>query len=169
MDYHKNLVRLKVHSRLNDTFVGIIQDIPSADLKIGNNALIVRQKNNLMSFEQFYNIIYRIVSEYVPTENEDPILKAIKMLPKALQNACRIKQNYEIKKLQKKILNEYFYRAGNNNIKTKLSELETGIDILIEENNLKDLDETLSRFDERMRNGLLKDLNHLSQLLEKRK
>lgn len=168
MGYNKSFIKLKVYSKLNNTFIGIIRDIPSPDLKQGNNTLFVQQKSGLMSYEQFYNIIYRIVSEYVPAENENPLFKAIMMFPKAMKNARRIKQNNEIIKVQRDILERYFYTLGNDNIKIKLSELEKEIDLLICENEFEILDLVLARFDERMRSGLLADLEHLSQLLEKR-
>ena len=137
-------------------------------MKPENNALIVQQKNNLISYEQFYNIIYRRVLEYIPAENENPLLKAIMMLPRAIKNVRRIKQNNEIIKLQQEILDKYFYCAGDENIKTKLLELENEIDTLIAKNELEILDLVLSRFDERMRSGVLEDLKRLSQLLDKR-
>lgn len=168
MGYNKGLVKLMVHNRLNDTFVRIIQNIPNSELNPKSNALIVKSKNSLMTYEQFYNMIYMIVLEYIPNENENPLFKAIKMFPRAIKNIRRIKQNDEIINFQKKILDKYFYTSGDENIKEKLSELENEIDLLIDNNELEILDPVLLRFDERMRSGLLADLEHLSQLLNEK-
>lgn len=168
MGYNKELVRFMVRDRLNNTFVGIIKDIPDSVLNPKNNALIAKPKNSLMTYEQFYNMIYMVVLEYIPDENEDPLLKVIKMLPKAVRNMRRIKQNKEITNLQKEILDKYFYTSGADNIKEKLLELENEINILIDDNDLEILDLVLLRFDERMRAGLLTDLKHLSELLNER-
>ncbi len=168
MGYNKGLVKLMVHNRLNDTFVRIIQDIPNSELNPKSNTLILKQNDSLMTYEQFYSMIYMIVLEYIPNENENPLFKAIKMFPRAIKNIRRIKQNDEIINLQKEILGKYFYISGDENIKEKLSELENEIDQLIDNNELEILDPVLLRFDERMRSGLLADLEHLSQLLNER-
>lgn len=168
MGYNKGLVKLMVYNRLNDTFVRIIQDIPNSELSPKSNILIVKQNDSLMTYKQFYSMIYMIVLEYIPSENENPLFKAIKMFPRAIKNIRRIKQNDEIINFQKKILDKYFYTSGDENIKAKLSELENEIDQLIDNNELEILDPVLLRFDERMRSGLLADLEHLSQLLNKR-
>lgn len=121
-----------------------------------------------MTYEQFYNIIYMMVLEYIPNEDENPLFKAIEMFPKAIKNIHRIQQNKEIINLQKEILDKYFYTSGDENIKEKLLELENEINLLIDDNDLKILDQVLLSFDERMRSGLLTDLESLSQLLNKR-
>jgi len=51
---------------------------------------------------------------------------------------------------------------------TRVIELENEINLLIDDNDLKILDRVLLSFDERMRSGLLTDLESLSQLLNKR-
>ena len=168
MGCHKGLIKLAVRNRLNDTFVRIIQDIPAAELKTQNNALLVKQNGNLMTYDQFYSMLYLRVLEYIPGEKENPLFKVIKMLPKTIENIYRIKQNNEIINFQKTILDEYFYTPGDKNIKEKLSELENAIDQLIDNGELETLDDVLSRFDERMRSGLLADLERLSQLLNQR-
>ncbi|MEZ3516159.1 MAG: hypothetical protein K1W37_13115 [Lachnospiraceae bacterium] len=168
MDYNKGLVKLMVRDRLHNTFVEIIQDIPNPELSPKSSALIVKQKNSLMTYEQFYNIIYMMVLDYIPNEDENPLFKAIEMFPKAIKNIHRIQQNKEIINLQKEILDKYFYTSGDENIKEKLLELENEINLLIDDNDLKILDRVLLSFDERMRSGLLTDLESLSQLLNKR-
>ena len=168
MYYNKSLVKMKVKSRLNDTFVGIISDIPSSELNPSGNVLIVSSQNSLMTYEQFYNVIYKCVLEYIPRENENPLIKAIRMLPKAITNVQRIKNNNEIIKKQNEILDKYFYTSGDNNIKEKLQELERDIDQLIEDKDLDILERVLLNFDDRIRSGLLTDLEILSQLLAKR-
>lgn len=169
MDYNQGLVRLKVKKRLNDLFIGIIQDIPESEFNPGRNALIVQQQNNIMTYEQFYNVVYRIVLEYIPRDNENPLFRAIKMLPRAMKNIQRINQNKDIIKFQNEILDNYFYDSGNKNIKEKVSELEKEVNKLIEVNNFEILERVLSNFEDRMRSGLLNDLAVLSQLLDKRK
>ena len=169
MDYNQGLVRLKVKKRLNDLFIGIIQDIPESEFNPGRNALIVQQQNNIMTYEQFYNVVYRIVLEYIPRDNENPLLRAIKMLPRTMKNIQRINQNKDIIKFQNEILDNYFYDSGNKNIKEKVSELEKEVNKLIEVNNFEILERVLSNFEDRMRSGLLNDLAVLSQLLDKRK
>lgn len=109
MDYNKGLVKLMVRDRLHNTFVEIIQDIPNPELSPKSSALIVKQKNSLMTYEQFYNIIYMMVLEYIPNEDENPLFKAIEMFPKAIKNIHRIQQNKEIINLQKEILDKYLH------------------------------------------------------------
>ena len=121
-----------------------------------------------MTYDQFYNTVYKYVLEYIPRENENPLIKAIRMMPKAIKNAKRIKNNTEIIKKQNEILDKYFYVSGDNNIKEKLDELKEAIDQLIEDNDLDIIEGVLKNFDDRMRMGLLKDLEILSQLLTKR-
>lgn len=168
MGYNKELARIKVNYRLNDMFVKIIQDIPNSELNPRSNTLTLPQKNRLMSYDQFYKRIYMIVLDYIPSENENPLFKAIKMLPRAIKNTRRIKQNIEIIKFQQEILDKYFYTQCDDNIKEKLSELKNAVNQLIDNDDFEILDDVLSRFDERMRSGLLSDLIHLSQLLEQR-
>ena len=168
MDYNKSLVRMKVKTRLSDTFVGIIHDIPSPELNPSVNALVVSSQNSLMTYDQFYNTVYKCVLEYIPRENENPLISVIRMMPKAIKNAKRIKNNTEIIKNQNEILDKYFYVSGDNNIKEKLGELKEAIDQLIEDNDLDIIEGVLKNFDDRMRMGLLKDLGILSQLLTKR-
>lgn len=169
MGYNKALMKMKAKSRLNDTFVGIINDLPNPENCYRNNELIVQQNNELITYtyEQFYNMVYRTVLEYVPRDNENPLIKVIKMLPKAIKNINRITKNSQIIKFQNYILNKYFYDSSDDNIKEKLLELENNINQLIENGDFDYLEPVLSSFDERMRSGLLKDLEVLSQLLER--
>ena len=169
MDYSKTLVKMKVNRRLNDTFIGIIHDLPTSEFDPRKNALMVQNKNSLMTYEQFYNYIYKIVLEYVPRDGENPLIKAIKMFPRAIKNLQRIKQNNEIIIFQNEILDKYFYNSGVDNVKEKISELEENISQLIEDGEMELLEPVLSSFDERMRSGLLSDLEHLSLMLDKRK
>lgn len=169
MAYNKALVKMKVNRRLNDTFVGIIEDLPISEFNSTKNALVVQNKNSLITYEQFYNYVYRIVLEYVPRDGENPLVKAIKMFPRAIKNAQRIKQNNDIIAFQNEILEKYFYSSGDENIKEKLLELEMNINQLVEEGELEILESVLSNFDDRMRSGLLSDLRQLSAMLDKRK
>ena len=169
MAYNKALVKMKVNRRLNDTFVGIIEDLPISEFNSTKNALVVQNKNSLITYEQFYNYVYRIVLEYVPRNGENPLVKAIKMFPRAIKNAQRIKQNNDIIAFQNEILEKYFYSSGDENIKEKLIELEMNINQLVEEGELEILESVLSNFDDRMRSGLLSDLRQLSAMLDKRK
>lgn len=169
MAYNKALVKMKVNRRLNDTFVGIIEDLPISEFNSTKNALVVQNKNSLITYEQFYNYVYRIVLEYVPRNGENPLVKAIKMFPRAIKNAQRIKQNNDIIAFQNEILEKYFYSSGDENIKEKLLELEMNINQLVEEGELEILESVLSNFDDRMRSGLLSDLRQLSAMLDKRK
>lgn len=169
MAYNKALVKMKVNRRLNDTFVGIIEDLPISEFNSTKNALVVQNKNSLITYEQFYNYVYRIVLEYVPRDGENPLVKAIKMFPRAIKNAQRIKQNNDIIAFQNEILEKYFYSSGDENIKEKLLELEMNINQLVEEGELEILESVLSNFDDRMRSGLLSDLRQLSAVLDKRK
>lgn len=167
MVYHKELVKIKVKSRLNDIFIGIIQDIPSSEFNPISN-VVCEKKNNIMTYESFYNVLYRCVLEYIPIHNENPLLKSIKMAPRVIKNIQNIKCNVEIVKFQKKILGKYFYFSGDSNIKEKLSELEKNVNQLIEEDELEILEDVLLRFDDRIRSGLLADLEYLTHLLDKR-
>lgn len=169
MDYKKGLVNLKAKSRLNDIFVGIIKDIHDLGFNSRSNDLVKQQKNSLITCEQFYNIIYIIVLEYIPKNSEQPLRKAIRMLPKAIKNIHRIKQNNEIIKFQKEILDKYFYTSGCNNIKKKLSELENEVNKLINDDDLEILEDVLLGFDKRIHLGLLNDLERLSRLLDERR
>jgi len=168
MDYNKALVKMKVNRRINDTFLGIIKDLPSSEFSPRKNALIVQNKNSLMTYEQFYNYIYRIVLEYVPREGENPLMKAIKMFPRAIKNVQRIKQNNDIIAFQREILDKYFYNSGDDNIKEKLLELEENINQLIAEDEMEIFEDVLTHFDDRMRSGLLSDLERLSAMLKNR-
>ena len=121
-----------------------------------------------MTYEQFYNYIYRIVLEYVPREGENPLMKAIKMFPRAIKNVQRIKQNNDIIAFQREILDKYFYNSGDDNIKEKLLELEENINQLIAEDEMEIFEDVLTHFDDRMRSGLLSDLERLSAMLKNR-
>jgi hypothetical protein len=105
----------------------------------------------------------------VPRDGENLLMKAIKMFPRAIKNAQRIKLNNEIIAFQNEILNKYFYNSGDNNVKEKLLELEENINQLIEDDEMEILEPVLSNFNERMRSGLLADLEKLSDMIDKRK
>lgn len=169
MVYNKTLIKMKVNHRINDTFVRIIEDLPKQEINPCKQALAVQNKNTLITYEQFYNYIYRIVLEYVPSDGENPLMKAIKMFPRAIKNARRIKLNNEIISFQNEIMDKYFYIPGNNNVKEKLLELEENINQLIEDEEMDILENVLSNFNERMRSGLLADLKKLSIMMDKRK
>lgn len=169
MVYNKTLIKMKVNHRVNDTFVRIIDDLPKQEINPCKQALAVQNKNTLITYEQFYNYIYRIVLEYVPSDGENPLMKAIKMFPRAIKNARRIKLNNEIISFQNEILDKYFYILGNNNVKEKLLELEENINQLIEDGEMDILENVLSNFNERMRSGLLADLKKLSIMMDKQK
>ena len=169
MVYNKTLIKMKVNHRVNDTFVRIIDDLPKQEINPCKQALAVQNKNTLITYEQFYNYIYRIVLEYVPSDGENQLMKAIKMFPRAIKNARRIKLNNEIISFQNEILDKYFYILGNNNVKEKLLELEENINQLIEDGEMDILENVLSNFNERMRSGLLADLKKLSIMMDKQK
>lgn len=159
---------MKVKTRLSETFTRIIRDIPSPELNPSINALVVSSQNSLMTYDQFYNTVYKCVLEYIPRENDNPLIKAIRMMPKAIRNTQQIRNNTEIIKKQNEILHKYFYSQEDKNIKNKLSELKEAINQLIEDDDLDTIESVLKNFDDRMRMGLLKDLEVLSQLLTKR-
>ena len=106
--------------------------------------------------------------EYVPREGENPLMKAIKMLPRTIKNVQRIKQNNDIIEFQKEILDKYFYNSGADNIKEKLVELEENINLLIAEDEIEILEDVLTRFDDRMHKGMISDLEKLSVMLKNR-
>lgn len=162
------LLRMKVNHRLNDVFTRIIQDIPNTELKTSKNALAVTQKNGLMTYEEFYEIVYRSVLEYVPRDGENSMLMVIKMLPRVTKNIQRIKINDEIIRKQNEILQKYFFKSAPDNIKKKLKKLETSINKLIKNNEVDLIEACLNNFESRMRDGLLTDLKELSNLLDKR-
>lgn len=168
MGYNKALIKMKVNRRINDTFARIIEDLPKPEINPCKKALVLQNKITLITYEQFYNYIYRIVLEYVPRDGENPLMKAIKMFPRAIKNARHIKLNYEIITFQNEILDKYFYIPGNNNVKEKLLELEENINQLIEDEEMDILENVLSNFNERMRSGLLADLKTLSIMMDKR-
>lgn len=87
---------MKVNREINNIFVGIIKDVPAPIVKLPKDALVPYNKNGTVLYDQFYNDLYRIVLAYVPRGNENPIKKAIIMLPRAISNAKRVKDNSEI-------------------------------------------------------------------------
>lgn len=160
---------MKVNREINNIFVGIIKDVPAPIVKLPKDALVPYNKNGTVLYDQFYNDLYRIVLAYVPRGNENPIKKAIIMLPRAISNAKRVKDNSEIISKQNEILDKYFYLSGNENIKEKLEELKGVLDELMDSGDIEILETVLSRFDDRIRRGLLVDLDTLSKMLEERR
>lgn len=162
----KSIFSMKVNSKLDNMFRGIIEDIPTLENSGSELALI--QKGELISYEGFYNILYKCVLEYIPKKNENPLIKAIVMLPRAIKNVKRIAANSEIIEFQRKILNDYFYMPGKKNIKEKVNELKNAIDELIEVGDYQILEDVLENFENRIRNDFLKDMEKLADLLKKR-
>lgn len=68
-------------------------------------------------WRQFLNDLYMIVKRYVPAKNENLLIKAIGLLPRAIKNVQHIKQNSGIIVLQDKILDKYFNSMSDENIK----------------------------------------------------
>lgn len=66
-------------------------------------------------------------------------------------------------------MDKYFYLSGNENIKEKLEELKVVLDELMDSGDIEILETVLSRFDDRIRRGLLVDLDTLSKMLEERR
>lgn len=161
---------MKVNSRVSGVFSDIISDIPYPSIKKGGNELIAHSQNTLISYEDFYNIMYRCVLEYVPRKNENPLITAVRKLPNAIKNVKRIKANTKIIELQHNILEKYFYKHENNedNLRNKIDELKSEVDKLIEVGEVEYLDSVLNNFEERMKRGFLNDMRILSQLMENR-
>lgn len=172
MDYNKySFLKMKVNSKVSAIFTGIIEDIPNFEEKCNDYALV--KKGGLITYEKFYLIVYKCVLDYIPKEDENLLIKAITMLPRAKKNIQRIIDNKGILELQRSILDKYFYSHGNGgtnyNIKDKINELKDQIDELIADGDLQMLDAVLEHFENRMRDGFLADMKKLSLLLEKRK
>lgn len=168
MDYkQKSTFDKEVNSKLNDMFHRIIEDIPAA-CKNQSTEIALVKKGDIISYEKFCVILYKSVLDYIPEEGENPLVKAIAMLPRFVTNVKRIKANKEIKKLQKIILNKYFYLPGDDNIKSKVKELKSQIGDL-EEDDYQILDNIMERFEDRIRTGFLTDMSELARLMEKRK
>lgn len=165
---NKSFIRMKVNLRVSELFTNIISDIPYPYFKSGGTTLISYKKNTLILYEEFYDIVYRCVLEYVPKESENPLVKAIKQLPRAFKNVKRIQENKKIIEFQQSILDKYFYTHGEMNIRDKIDELKLQVEELIEQGELEYLDSILERFEERMRSDFLNDMKILSHLLEKR-
>lgn len=165
---NKYLIRLKVKNQLSEVFIGILHEISELGLCSEKDELMIQQNNGLMNGDQFLHDLYMIVKRYVPVKNENLLIKAIGLLPRAIKNVQHIKQNSGIIVLQDKILDKYFNSMSDENIKKKLQELENEIDRIIEEEDdrLKVIESLLSNFKDRMRAGFVSDLEHLSQLLE---
>lgn len=169
MDYKKDIfIKMKVNSKVSAVFTNIISDIPYPSFRTGGTALIKQAQNTIISYEDFYNIVYKCVLEYIPKKDENLLVKIIVKFPKAIKNVQRINENSEIIKLQHDILNKYFYNHGDMNLRDKINELKIQVNELIELGDLEYLETILDRFEERMRNSFLCDMKKLSQLLENR-
>lgn len=169
MEYkNKSFVKIKVNARVSKMFRDIIEDIPLSCPRTENTALIVRPQTSLISYEEFYNIIYKCVLTYIPSRNQNTLMIVVKNLPNVLKNVKRIGKNKNIIDMQRKILDKYFYISGDMNIKEKIDELKFYVDDLIESEDLEDLDSVLNNFEERMRDYFLNDMKSLADLLEKR-
>ena len=168
MGYNNSFVRLKVRSKISELFINIIEDIPSPYFKTRTTALVIRQNNALISYEDFYRIVYRCALEYIQNEGESSLVTVVKRFPKVIKNVKRINENKKIIELQKNILNDYFYVHGEKNLQDKINELKVQIDELIEVGEVEYLNSVLENFEDRIRSGFLKDMQKLSQLLENR-
>ena len=114
---NKYLIRLKVKNQLSEIFIGILQEISELGLCSEKDELMIQQNNGLMNGDQFLNDLYMIVKRYVPAKNENLLIKAIGLLPRAIKNVQHIKQNSGIIVLQDKILDKYFNSMSDENIK----------------------------------------------------
>ena len=90
---NKYLIRLKVKNQLSEIFIGILQEISELGLCSEKDELMIQQNNGLMNGDQFLNDLYMIVKRYVPAKNENLLIKAIGLLPRAIKNVQHIKQN----------------------------------------------------------------------------
>lgn len=97
------------------------------------------------------------------------MLKAIKMLPRAIKNVKRIQSNVCIIELQNSILQKYFYPNSNENIKDKVFELKQSTAGLLESGDEELIDCHIDNFQDWVEHGLVSDLQKLSVLLERRK
>lgn len=165
MDYKNSIVKLKIDKQISKVFSSIINDIPYPELQHRNTELSQKSNELIITYDVFYNILYKCVLEYIPQENEHSLLKAIKMMPKAIRNVKRININKKVIELQQCILDKYFCIPGKDNIKDKIAKFR---DSIIEMETWEEVEMAIKNFEERMRNGLLKDLETLSLLLEQR-
>jgi hypothetical protein len=170
MDYNKgnSLYDMKINLKLNSTFHGILEDMPAVSIGNNTNAEIALVKNEVLTYESFYNTLYTCVLQYVPSENENVLQKAISMLPRVIRNVKRLKTNKNIICLQNEILNKYFYESGDYNIKEKLVELKEQLEQLVIDKDYECIDSVLQRFDIFMREKFLSDINDLSKMIDDR-
>lgn len=166
------ILKMKVNARVNNVFAGIIDDLPKTDNSLknvsGKNYLSTTKKGQIINYESFYREIYNCILEYMPRDNENPFLKALKKLPQAIKNVKRISENKEILEFQNEILKKYFYEHGDENIRDKINELKEYINISINDGDLEYISRILDHFEDRMQNGIVKDMQQLSILLKKR-
>lgn len=158
-------LKRKVRVKLNNTFCRIVNDIPSLG---SQGQIVVIRKGEIITCDQFYNILLRCVIEYIPHNGENFLIKAITKLPRLISNIKEIKQNHEIIILQESILNKYFYLPGNDNIKEKIVELKKEIDFLIADEPdlfVDVVDRILDNFEARMKDGIVKDIKNLYSLI----
>ena len=163
----KTFIKMKVNKKISNIFHVIISDIPYPSFRNSPITLVAHNHTALISCEDFFVILFRCVSEYVPRNNEHPLLLAVKKLPNGIRNVKKIKANSQIINLQKEILDKYFYLPGDHNLKNKIAELKENIDQQIESGNMEIIDRILIRFEDRMRSTFLSDMTKLSQLMEK--
>lgn len=173
MDYENyNNTPLDIDKKINEIFVRIIDDLPRGEdgnaLVSSKEYLFATNNNQIVNYAEFYRLIHIVVT-YIPKKDEHPFIKAIGLLPRGIRNLKRIKVNMEIITLQNKILDDYFRNLkSDHNIKNKSIELKEQIIKLEKENQKEFIDEILYSFEDRMRNGMLKDLEKLSRLMKGR-
>ncbi len=174
-----NTLRLDVHRQINTIFIRIVDELPRSDkgLAIVNNRnyLTITRGMSVVEYGVFCKAIYEFISIYIPNDKENPLIKAIKMLPRTFKNLKIINANKQIVEKQHQILATYFISTSAKNIKNKIFELKSEIDNIFADNdNDEDLcaelaDAHLSDFDDWMRRNLLNDLCQLSELMKQRR
>ena len=174
-----NTLRLEVHQQINNIFIQIVDELPQNDeglVIVGKrNYLSITNGLSVVEYGLFCKAIYEYISIYIPNDKENPLIKAIKMLPRTFKNLKIINANKQIIEKQHKILTTYFASTSAQNVKNKIFELKTEVDkIFDDEENDEELcrdltDAHLTDFDDWMRRNLLTDLFQLSELMKQRR
>lgn len=172
-------LRLDIHRQINIIFIQIIDELPRDEeglvLVNSKNYLTVTNEMSVVEYGLFCRAIYEFISLYIPNDKENPLIKAIKMLPRTFKNLKIISANKQIIEKQHQILSTYFASTSTKNVKNKIFDLKTEIDnIFDDEDNDEELCAELAEahmndFDDWMRKNLLNDLCQLSELMEQRR
>ena len=163
--------QMKINYRVNTVFANIIDDLPrNADgktLVTSKQYLAETNNNQFINYSEFCRILYCYIQMYIPRRGENPLLKAVKMFPRFIENLRNINNNYTIIELQNTILHTYFLDSGDKNVKEKIAELKSELQTLVDNDEVEFIDSVIDRFETRMREGLLSDLEELSRLLNR--